>query len=293
MVSTISFIGLGSIGLPIAANLMKAGVKLKVHTRSRKAEKDQRLKGTISCRSPKEVADGCDVLFVCVSDDNAVENILFGRNGALETLQKGSIIIDLSTISPSKSRSIAAEVFNRDVLYIDAPVTGGTEGAIAGKLTIFIGGNEGELSSIKYLLNYISENIYFFDEVGKGQEVKAMNQILVAGTYAAVAEAVAFGQSLDLPMDIVIEALGKGAASSWALLNRSFSMIKDIYPLGFKLSLHHKDLSIAFQSAKELNIDLPITLKVKEIEDQLIEQGFGSEDISVIRRSIITSFYCK
>ena len=122
--------------------------------------------------------------------------------------------------------------------------------------------------------------------MGKGQEVKALNQILVAGTYAAVAEAIALGEALKLPMNKVIEALQKGAASSWALSNRSKGMLKDNYPLGFKLHLHHKDLSIALKTAKESGLHLPIASIVKELEEGLIKEGYKNADVSVLRRSI-------
>ncbi|KGG35595.1 2-hydroxy-3-oxopropionate reductase [Prochlorococcus sp. SS52] len=281
-----AFVGLGTIGLPIAANLISAGFKMKVHTRSRKAEKDKRLKGAISCSSPKEVVKGCEVLLICVSDDEAIEEVLFSSQGAYKNLKKKSLVIDFSTISPAKSRSIAKRLAKQNVDYIDAPVTGGTEGANKGSLTIFLGCKDIFLKEIIPFLKPIATNIYCFGEVGKGQEVKAINQILVAGSYAAVAEAIALGEQLDLPMDAVIKALQTGAASSWALSNRSNAMLKDEYPLGFKLGLHYKDLSIALNTAESIGLELPITKKVREIEKELISEGFENEDVSVLKRSI-------
>ncbi|KGG15661.1 2-hydroxy-3-oxopropionate reductase [Prochlorococcus sp. MIT 0603] len=280
------FIGLGAIGLPMAANLLKAGFSLKVHTRSRKAETSQELKGAQSCSTPKEVAEDCDALLLCVSDEKAVEEILFGANGAEKSLAPQKIVIDLSTISPGKARLFAAKLATKNIEYIDAPVTGGTEGAKRGTLTIFVGGNDDSLRKIAFILKSIGKSIYTFDNVGKGQEVKAINQILVAGSYAAVAEAISLGEALNLPMYKVIEALQKGAASSWALSHRSKSMLQDSYPLGFKLHLHHKDLSIALKTAEESGLKLPITTKVKELEESLIKEGYENEDVSVLKRSI-------
>ncbi len=280
----LGFIGLGAIGLPIAANLNAAGFNLKVHTKSRIAEESLKLKGVKACASPRDTAKGTDVLLICVSNDDAVEAVLFGASGAVETLKENSTIIDLTTISPNTSRSIAHKLEARKITYIDAPVTGGTEGAERGALTIFLGANESICIRLSPILNKIGNRIYAFGKVGKGQEVKALNQVLVAGTYMALAEAIALGQSLDLPMEMVIEALQKGAANSWALQNRSSSMLNNKYPLGFKLSLHHKDLCIALGLAEKQGLDLPVTSKVKQIEERLIEQKYSDEDISALRR---------
>ncbi len=282
----LGFIGLGAIGLPIAANLIAGGFKLRVHTRSRYAETHKKLKGAKSFSSPKEVSKGCDVLLLCVSDDKAVETVLFGENGADKSLEEGNIVIDLSTISPKKAKYFAKRLAKQNVVYLDAPVTGGTEGAEAGTLTIFLGGDEKSLRQVEHILNTIGNYIYPFGSIGKGQEVKALNQILVAGCYTAVAEALALGQRLELPMDIVVEALQKGAASSWALKNRSAAMLKNKYPLGFKLGLHYKDLCIALKTAEDAGLELPITNKVKEIEKELIKEGYKDYDVSVLRLSI-------
>ena len=293
LIDKLGFIGLGSIGLPIAANLTKAGFKLKVHTRSREAENDIRLKGTKSCSSPKEAAHDSSVLIICVSDGNAVDEVIFGEEGASTSLSKGSIIIDLSTISPSKSRLISSKLANKEIKYIDAPVTGGTEGAINGDLTIFIGTNRQIFSKVEHILDVIGSKLFIFDDVGKGQEVKAINQILVAGSYASVAEAISLGESLDLPMKKVIEALSGGAASSWALSNRSTSMLENNYPLGFKLQLHHKDLSIALRIAEQSRLRLPLCQTILELEEELIKDGYKNEDLAVLKRSIIKSVKIK
>ena len=283
---TLGFVGLGSIGLPMATNLLKAGFPLKVHTRSRKAETSKELEGAQSCSNPKKATEDCDFLLICVSDDNAVEEVLFGNNGAESSLSAGKIVIDFSTICPSNAKGFAEKLARRKIKYIDAPVTGGTEGAKKGTLTILLGADNHSLNQIVPILNPIGSAFYAFGNVGKGQEVKAINQILVAGSYAAVAEAISLGENLNLPMDKVVEALQNGAASSWALSNRSQSMLKDNYPLGFKLHLHHKDLCIALKTAKKSGLKLPITSKVIELEEQLIQEGYKDLDVSVLKRSI-------
>ncbi len=176
----LGFVGLGAIGLPIASNLLGAGFRLQVHTRSRMAETSRELNGAQSCSSPKDAAKGCDVFLICVTDDNAVEEVLFGPEGAESSLMPGTKVIDLSTISPSKSKLFAHRLSRKDVVYIDAPVTGGTEGAKAGSLTVFVGASKDSLKKITFILKAIASSFYAFGNVGKGQEVKAINQILVA-----------------------------------------------------------------------------------------------------------------
>ncbi|WP_320667381.1 NAD(P)-dependent oxidoreductase [Prochlorococcus sp. MIT 1307] len=280
----IGFIGLGSIGQPIAERLISAGFQLNIYNRTAISKNRGNLKSAKIFKSPKDLAERSDLLFICVSDDQAVEMILFGSNGVEKGLKKGSTIIDLSTISPHKAKANSIRLAKKNITYIDAPVSGGTEGAKAGTLTMFLGCNKILLKELESILSSIASNLYAFGTAGKGQEVKAINQILVAGCYVAVAEAITLGQKLGLPMNMVIEALQKGAANSWALKNRSQGMLEDKYPLGFKLGLHHKDLCIALRTAQESGLDLPITSKVRDIEEELINQGYTNDDISVIKR---------
>lgn len=282
----VGFVGLGALGLPMAANLCRAGYKLRVHTRSRTAEGDPSLVRAITCSTPQEAAEECDALMVCVSDDAAVEDVLFGQTGASNKLKPGSIVIDFSTIAPETSERLAANLAELDIDYLDAPVTGGTEGATAGRLTVLVGGKEQSLAKIRPILEVIGESIHHFGAVGKGQQVKAINQVLIAGCYAALAEAIALGQSLNLPMDFVVKALQHGAAESWALKFRSGAMLAGDYPLGFKMALHQKDLGIALNTAKRQGLELPVTQQVSLMEQTLIEQGYGEEDISALHRWI-------
>ena len=223
---------------------------------------------------------------ICVTDDTAVESVLFGDNGVSDSLMPNSFVIDFSTISPNKSISIHKRLAKKNIFYVDCPVSGGTEGAHKGSLSLFIGASKKECLSFEHIFEVLGKSINYFNGVGKGQQVKALNQILVAGTYAAVAEAMELGKLLDLPMDDVVAALKVGAANSWPLENRSKAMLIDEHPLGFKLELHHKDLSIAIDLAKSINIDLPIASRVKEIEERLMKEGLGELDVSVLHRYI-------
>ena len=287
--AAVAVVGLGALGLPMAINLRRAGYRLNLHTRSRSAESSAELvddqgPSVTPSSSPKEAVHGCAVLLICVSDDAAVDAVLWGENGAGYALTPGSLVIDCSTIAPATAEAMAKQLAERNLHYIDAPVTGGTEGAKAGTLTVLCGGNTMALEQAHPLLEVIGGSIHHFGPVGSGQQVKAVNQVLVAGSYAAVAEAIALGQHLRLPMEHVVAALLGGAAGSWALQHRSAAMLSDQYPLGFKLALHHKDLKIALAAAKEQQLELPLTQLVLEQESELMQQGLGNADVSALRR---------
>ena len=281
---SLGFVGLGALGLPMAINLHRAGFRLRVHTRSRRAETDPGLKGAARCDSPAAASTGVEVLLLCVSDDAAVDAVLFGPDGAASQLSTGSVVLDCSTIAPSTAQRCAERLARQNVHYLDAPVTGGTEGAQRGSLTVLVGGASEILERVRPILEVIGGAIHHFGSVGRGQQVKAVNQVLVAGSYAAVAEAVALGQRLDLPMPQVIDALKSGAAGSWALNHRSNAMLDGTYPLGFRLSLHRKDLGIALEAARGVQLDLPVTTLVEQLELDLIQKGHGDEDVSALHR---------
>ena len=284
----LGFVGLGALGLPMAINLQRAGLRLRLHTRSRKAETHPDLEGAEQCASPAEAAEGVDVLLVCVSDDAAVEAVLFGAGGASGGLRPGSVVLDCSTISPAQAIHCAERLSHQGVAYLDAPVTGGTEGAKAGSLTVLVGGDAAAVQQVQPVLEVIGGTVHHFGAVGRGQQVKAVNQVLVAGSYAAVAEAMALGQRLQLPMQQVVEALKGGAAGSWALNHRAQGMLDGNYPLGFKLALHHKDLGIALSSAGSVQLELPISRLVQQQEAELMNRGHGDEDVSALHRQFDT-----
>ena len=280
----LGFIGLGAIGLPMATNLCQGGFPLAVHTRSRHAETAPGIQGARPCASPAEAAEAADVLLICVSDDAAVETVLFGADGAASALRPGSVVVDCSTIAPATALACAERLARQGISYLDAPVTGGTEGAKAGTLTLLVGGEPEALERTRPILEVIGGTIHHFGPVGRGQQVKAVNQVLVAGSYAAVAEAMALGERLALPMDQVVEALKGGAAGSWALEHRAPGMLAGRYPLGFKLALHHKDLGIALDAAKSVQLELPISNLVQQLEEGLMQEGHGDDDVSALHR---------
>ena len=281
-------VGLGALGRPMAVNLINAGFRTQLHNRNRAAEAGNDLAGACRCANPAEAAKDVDVLLLCVSDDDAVEAVLFGAGGASEGLRPGCVVLDCSTISPAKAIHCAERLALMGVSYLDAPVTGGTEGAKAGSLTVLVGGDASALNQVRPVLEVIGGTVHHFGAVGRGQQVKAVNQVLVAGSYAAVAEAMALGQRLELPMQQVVEALKGGAAGSWALSHRAEGMLAGTYPLGFKLALHHKDLGIALSSAASVQLELPISRLVQQQEAELMGRGFGDEDVSALHRQFVT-----
>ena len=206
---------------------------------------------------------------------------------ALPQLRPGTLVVDFSTIAPATSRALAACLAKRGVAYIDTPVTGGTEGARTGTLSVLVGGEPSDLERALPALEVVGSHITHLGPVGAGQEAKAVNQVLVAGSYAALAEAVALGQRLGLPMERVLDALKGGAAGSWALEHRSTNMLNGSFPLGFKLALHHKDLAIALATAAAAAVELPITARVAAIEQELMAAGFGQDDVSALVRYYI------
>ena len=276
---SVAFLGLGCLGQPMAANLLRAGVHLTVHNRTRVKEEALAAEGAQRAATPAAAVAEAEVVMLCLSDDAAVVEVL-----AAAPLRPGALVIDTSTIGPATSRRLAQQLQEQGVAYLDAPVTGGTEGAKAGTLSVLVGGGAADLERARPLLEVIGRSISHFGPVGCGQEAKAVNQVLVAGSYAAVAEALALAQRLGLPQAELVEALKHGAAGSWALEHRSRQMIENTYPLGFRLALHHKDLTIALEAAAGQQLDLPITAQVAAMEAALLDAGHGDEDVSALAR---------
>ncbi len=289
MATPVGFIGLGALGAPMAANLLAQGFALTVHNRHRDRELPLAVAGATRAATPAAAARGAAVLALCLSDDAAVAAVLLGEGGdgdgaAVAGLAPGALVVDFSTIAPQTSRAMAAALAERGVAYLDAPVTGGTEGARAGTLSVLVGGAAADLERARPLLEAVGRTITAIGPVGAGQAAKAVNQVLVAGSYAAVAEALALGQRLGLPMEEVRQALLGGAAGSWALEHRGGAMLRGEFPLGFRLRLHRKDLAIALEAAAAGGLGLPVAELVAAMEDDLIAAGHGDEDVSALAR---------
>jgi len=282
----VAFIGMGTMGAPMALNLLKAGHQVTVHNRTREREEAVAAAGAKRAASPKDAATGAEIIITCVSDSPDVEAVILGEEGVILGAQAGAIVVDMSTISPAVTRRIAAALAERGIHCLDAPISGGSEGAKNGTLSIMVGGEAAVVERAMPVFQVMGKTITHVGPIGSGQLTKAINQIIISGTYWGIAEGIALGLKAGMDMEKVVQAVGGGAAGSWGLTNRSGNMIQNSYPLGFRVRLHQKDLNIALDAARELGVTLPIAAYVEQIENGLIARGFGDEDVSAIARSV-------
>lgn len=282
----IAFIGLGTMGIGMSLNLLKAGHDVTVHNRTRQKEESVAKEGAKRAESPGEAAEGAEIIITMVSDTPDVEAVVLGENGVIQGAPQGAIVIDMSTISPAATRQMAAELGKKGIKMMDAPVSGGPEGAQQGTLAIMVGGDPADFEKALPILEIMGKTVTHVGPIGAGQVTKAINQIIISGTYLTVAEGLTLGIKAGLDMEKVIQAISGGAASSWVLHNRGINVVNNTYPLGFRVRLHHKDLKIALDTARELEAMLPATALVAQIENGLIARGYGDDDVSAIGRSI-------
>jgi 3-hydroxyisobutyrate dehydrogenase-like beta-hydroxyacid dehydrogenase len=282
----VAFLGLGTMGVAKAANLARAGFAVTVWNRTPGRAGDLVDLGVREAATAAEAASRADIVVLCVSDTPDVEAVLFGPAGVVEGAQPGTLIIDCSTVAPSGSWDFAARLRERDLRMIDAPVSGGSEGARNATLTIFVGGDERDVEHARPVLSALGRTITHVGPIGAGQAVKAVNQVILAGAYLGVAEGIVLAMKAGLDVEQVVGALGGGAAQSWVLANRSGRMLDNDYPLGFKVSLHRKDLAIALELAAQLGAALPVSALAAQLESGLIARGHGDDDMSALARAI-------
>ncbi len=282
----VGFCGLGTMGGAMAANLRRAGFPLTVWNRSPGRATELLALGSVEGASPKAVAEASDVVVICVSDSPDVEAVLFGPEGASSGASPGTLVVDCSTISPAASRDFAARLAQQGVAMVDAPVSGGSEGAQKGTLTIMVGGAAADVERARPVLETMGRSVTHMGPLGAGQATKAVNQVILCGTYLGVAEGLILAIRAGLDPEQVVAALGGGAAASWVLENRSGRIIADEYPLGFKVSLHLKDVMIALTMARESGVAMPVAAMAAQIENGLIAQGHGDDDVSALARAI-------
>jgi 3-hydroxyisobutyrate dehydrogenase len=282
----IGFIGLGTMGVGMALNILKAGHDVTVHNRTREKEEAVAGGGAQRAESPRQAAEGAEIIITMVSDTPDVEEVVLGAEGIIHGAPQGAIVIDMSTISPAATRQMAEELGKKGIKMLDAPVSGGPEGANQGTLAIMVGGDPDDFAKALPILDIMGKTVTHVGPIGAGQITKAINQIIISGTYLTVAEGLTLGMKAGLDMEKVIAAISGGAASSWVLHNRGINVVNNTYPLGFRVKLHHKDLRIALETARELGVTLPAASLVAQIENGLIARGFGDDDVSAIGRSI-------
>ncbi len=221
-----------------------------------------------------------------MSDTPDVEDLLFRADGIAAGAKAGTLIIDCSTISPSATRGFGERLASTGVHLVDAPVSGGSEGAQKGTLTIFVGGDAADVERATPVLAGMGKTITHLGPLGSGQAAKAVNQVILAGTYLGVAEGLVLAMKSGLDPEQLVTALSGGAARSWVLENRSSRIIANEYPLGFKVALHRKDLGIALELARESGAALPVAALCEQLETGLVAQGHADEDMSAVARTI-------
>lgn len=276
------FIGLGAMGAPMARNLQRAGLLHRVWNRT--PARTAALAAEIGCTAspdPAALARDCEAVVLCVSADADVVAIV---DAMLPALRPGTLVIDHSTVSAATARTVAARLAARGVDFLDAPVSGGVEGARQGTLAIMVGGEPQTFERAQPLLAAVGRTLTHFGPHGAGQTAKATNQIIVAGVIRAIGEGLAFARAGGLDLDKVIATLGGGAAASWYLAHRGPYMARGDYPPGFRVRLHAKDLRICREMARAAGAVLPVVEETLRDYEQLIAAGHGDEDISAIFR---------
>lgn len=278
----VAFLGLGTMGYPMAAHLAQAGHSLKVYNRTTAKAKSWAENHTgHCCLSPSEAIQGADYVLSCLGRDSDLEEVLI-QSKALAKLKPGALLIDHTTTSASLAENLASRVRQQHARFADAPVSGGQQGAQQGLLSIMVGCQENDFAEIKALLTPYTKAIARMGEVGFGQKTKMVNQICVAGLIQALAEGIQFAQKAGLDVTQVMNLVGAGAASSWQLLNRHQTMIAGQYQHGFAIDWMYKDLQICLQEAKLNGASLPVTALVTQFYQELQQQGLGKLDTSAL-----------
>lgn len=279
----IGFIGLGIMGLPMARNLMKAGFELTiVGGHAKEAVKELQAAGAAVVATPGDVAAAAELVVTCLPDTPDVREVVAGANGILDGARPGLVVVDHSTIAPMAAREIAAACAEKSVAFLDAPVSGGQQGAVAGTLSIMVGGDGEALRRAMPVLEAMGKKIVHVGASGAGQFTKACNQIICAITWQAIGEGMALGAKAGVDPAKMLEAVSAGAARCWALEVRTPRLLDGDFKPGFMAKLQHKDLVIATDAAKRLGVPLPFTALVTELYAALKTAGKGDWDTSAL-----------
>ena len=282
-IMNIGFIGLGIMGRPMALNLLKAGHSLAVYARRAEMMSPLRDAGATACNSAAQVAAASEIVFICVADTPDVEQVILAESGVMAGAAANSIVVDMSTISPSATRVLANTLAQKQIHMLDAPVSGGEQGAINGSLSIMVGGEHEIFERVLPLFQAMGKNIVHIGGNGAGQVAKACNQVLIGQTIVAVGEALLLAQAFAVDPAKVREALLGGFAGSRVLESHGQRMLERNFKPGFKARLHHKDLRIAMESAHELGLALPGAAGAAQYLNAVVGQGKGDNDsISIL-----------
>jgi 3-hydroxyisobutyrate dehydrogenase len=273
----VGFVGLGIMGQGMARNLLKAGFAVRVWNRTASKAEPLVAEGAEAGSSPADVAAHCDIVVTCVSDTPDVEAVMLGDEGIIHGAKRGSLVIDCSTISPQATREIAAKLSEKGIRLIDAPVSGGSEGAAKGTLTIMVGGAEEDFQRALPVLQAMGKTITHIGEVGAGQVVKLVNQVLVVGNCLAMCEALLLAQAGGVDLQKTFNAISQGAAGSWMFTNRAPQIMRRDWRPGFTIALQQKDLRLVLDAADELGVPLPGTSLIFQLYRTLEARGIELE----------------
>ena len=274
---TIGFIGLGIMGIPMAKNLIKSNFNLIVYNRTHSKTKELAELGASVAKSPAEVASQSNYIITMLTDSPDVEQVILGTNGVIEGINENTVVIDMSTISPEITQTINEQLVAKNCALLDAPVSGGSWGAIEGTLSIMVGGEKSKFDECLPLFNAMGKNIIHTGPSGMGQTTKLVNQILVSGTMNAVAEALVFAAKAGADLEKTIQAVGGGAAASWQLNTLGPKLIAGDFEPGFMVKLQQKDLRLVIETAQKLNVSIPGTALVSQLFASLLARDLGDE----------------
>ena len=287
MNKAIGFIGLGVMGFPMAGHLANQNNNISVFNRTLEKSKtwNTKYQGVI-CNSPAELAKLSDVIMICIGNDNDVRDVISGRDGVINYLKEGSIIVDHTTTSSELSKEMNELLNPKDIFYIDAPVSGGEAGAQSGQLSIMAGGDKDAFNLIKNILEPYTKFIKYMGPSGSGQLTKMVNQICIAGLIQALAEGINFSKKVGLNTQDVLEVVSKGAAQSWQMENRWETMTQNKYDYGFAVDLMRKDLDIVLKEADKSNISLDVTKIINEFYKDIQDAEGGRWDTSSLLKRL-------
>lgn len=280
---TVAFIGLGTMGYPMAGHLALAGHRVTVYNRTAaKAQKWVTEYAGKAASTPKEAAKEADYVFTCVGNDDDLRSVLLGENGAFAGMKKGAVLVDCTTDSAQVAREMARKARELGLDFMDAPVSGGQAGAVNGVLTVMCGADQQTFDSARPTIMAFAQAVTRIGDVGCGQLAKMCNQICIAGIVQSLSESIAFGLNAGLDMKLVLEVIGKGAAQSWQMDNRGGTMIDGQFNFGFAIDWMRKDLGLCLAEAKKNGSSLPTVALIDQFYGELQAKGDGRSDTSVL-----------
>ncbi|WP_425642071.1 NAD(P)-dependent oxidoreductase [Marinomonas gallaica] len=283
----VSFLGLGTMGYPMAGHVSRAGHDVTVYNRTpSKAQNWLEAYSGAMALTPESAANASDIVLTCVGNDDDLRQLYLGEQGALTSAQPGTLFIDHTTASAEVAKELAEAAEAKACRFLDAPVSGGQAGAENGVLTVMIGGSQADIDEAQPVLECFAKAYTRMGEVGAGQLTKMVNQILVGGVLSGLSEGIRFAQQAGLDVETLVETLKYGAAGSWQLENRGATMAKDEFDFGFAIEWMHKDLGIALAQAQRMGLTLPYTQVIDSDYQGLIEDGRGRQDTSVLIKTL-------